>query len=255
MNVLIVIPSRYASTRFPGKPLALIAGKPMVQRVYEKAVESGFPAVVATDDMRIFEAVEDFGGRVVMTSERHKSGTDRCQEAVHKYMQREGEVVDVVINIQGDEPFIEEEQILTLAGFFKDPECEIATLAKPFIVDEGYEVLFDPNKVKLVRGENGNALYFSRSVVPYQRGLDRKEWLFHHTYYLHIGMYAYRTDILEKITRLQQTPLEIAESLEQLRWLEHGYKIKAGITYHQSMGIDTPEDLEKVNNQPDVRLL
>lgn len=255
MNTLIVIPSRYASTRFPGKPLALIAGKPMVQRVYEKALTSGFPALVATDDMRIFEAVEDFGGKVVMTSESHKSGTDRCQEAVHKYMQREGVVVDVVINVQGDEPFIEEEQILSLAGFFKDPECEIATLVKPFNPKDGNEVLFDPNKVKVVKGEKGNALYFSRSVVPYQRGLDRKEWLFHHTYYLHVGMYAYRTDVLEKITRLKQTPLEIAESLEQLRWLEHGFKIMAGITQHQSMGIDTPEDLEKVNNQPDVRLL
>lgn len=255
MNVLIVIPSRYASTRFPGKPLALIAGKPMVQRVYERAISAGFPAVVATDDMRIFDAVEAFGGKVVMTSQSHKSGTDRCYEAAHKYMQREGEVVDVVINIQGDEPFIEEEQIYTLAGFFKDPACEIATLAKPFTTDDGSELLFDPNKVKVVIGEQSDALYFSRSVIPYQRGIDKKDWLYHHSYYMHIGMYAYRTKVLENITKLGQTPLEIAESLEQLRWLEHGFKIKAGITHHQSMGIDTPEDLEKVNNQPDIRLL
>lgn len=255
MKALIVIPSRYASTRFPGKPLALIAGKPMVQRVYEKAIETGYPALVATDDERILNAVHDFGGKAVMTSANHKSGTDRCSEAAHKYMQREGEVVDVVINIQGDEPFIEEDQVYALAGFFKDPNCDIATLAKPVTADDGYEMLFDPNKVKVVMGKNSDALYFSRSVIPYQRGIDRKEWMLYHDYYLHVGMYAYRTKILDQITKLGQTPLEIAESLEQLRWLENGFKIKAGITHHQSLGIDTPEDLEKVNNQPGVRLM
>ena len=253
MNTLIVIPSRFASTRFPGKPLALIAGKPMVQRVYEKAVEAGFPVVVATDDQRIYNAVEAFGGKVVMTSVGHKSGTDRCREAVHNYMQREGEIVDVVINIQGDEPFIEEEQILTLAGFFKDAACDIATLARPFMEEDGYENLFDPNKVKVVIGAKHQALYFSRSVVPYLRGLDRFEWLKNHTFYHHIGMYGYRASVLEQITRLEQTPMEIAESLEQLRWLEHGFNIKVGLTDHQSIGIDTPEDLEKVNNLPGVR--
>lgn len=242
MKFIGIIPARYASTRFPGKPLADIDGRSMIERVYRQ-VESGVDAVcVATDDERIMRAVQAFGGRAVMTSDAHRSGTDRCYEAYTKA----GEGYDVVINIQGDEPFIHPEQIETLKGCFSDASVQIATLVKPFNPDDDFEtVLFNPNTPKVVLNKNNEAMYFSRSVIPYIRGKQYTEWLAAHPFYKHIGLYAYRADTLREITQLPQSPLELAESLEQLRWLENGYKIKAGVTHRETVGIDTPEDLER----------
>ena len=242
MKYIGIIPARFASTRFPGKPLADMLGKPMIQRVYER-VQGVLDAVcVATDDTRIEEAVKQFGGQVVMTSDRHRSGTDRCYEAY----QRCGAGYDVVINIQGDEPFIHPEQIETLKGCFADPTTQIATLVKAFRADGDFErTLFNPNSPKVVFNQQHEALYFSRSIIPYIRGEKYTEWLKTHTFYKHIGLYAYRAEVLKEITQLPQSPLELAESLEQLRWLENGYKIKVGITDQETIGIDTPEDMEK----------
>lgn len=236
-----IIPARYASTRFPGKPLQLIGGKSMIQRVYEQVSEVLPLVYVATDDQRIFEAVEAFGGKVVMTSENHKSGTDRCFEAYQKI----GEGREVVINIQGDEPFIQSSQIETLCRCFEDEKTQIATLVKPFQEKDGMTALFNPNSPKVLLNPNMEAIYFSRSVIPYLRGFDESEWLRHHTYYKHIGLYAYRGDVLREITQLPQSSLEKVESLEQLRWIENGYKIKVGQTMVETIGIDTPEDLER----------
>ena len=242
MKFLGIIPARYASTRFPGKPLADMAGKPMIQRVYEQ-VEGTLDAVcVATDDTRIEEAVKAFGGQVVMTSDKHRSGTDRCYEAYTLV----GQGYDVVVNIQGDEPFIHPEQIETLKACFREPDVQIATLVKPFRPDDDFETaLFNANTPKVVLNKRHEALYFSRSIIPYMRGKHYSEWLPNHTYYKHIGLYAYRAATLREITALPQSPLELAESLEQLRWLENGYKIKVGITEQETIGIDTPADLEK----------
>lgn len=242
MKFLGIIPARYASTRFPGKPLADMAGKPMIQRVYEQ-VEGTLDAVcVATDDARIEEAVKAFGGQVVMTSDKHRSGTDRCYEAYTLV----GQGYDVVVNIQGDEPFIHPEQIETLKACFREPDVQIATLVKPFRPDDDFETaLFNANTPKVVLNKRHEALYFSRSIIPYMRGKHYSEWLPNHTYYKHIGLYAYRAATLREITALPQSPLELAESLEQLRWLENGYKIKVGITEQETIGIDTPADLEK----------
>ena len=242
MKFIGIIPARYASTRFPGKPLADMLGKPMIQRVYER-VQSVLDAVcVATDDARIEEAVKQFGGHVVMTSDRHRSGTDRCYEAY----QQCGTDYDVVINIQGDEPFIHPEQIETLKACFADPTTQIATLVKAFRADGDFEsTLFNPNSPKVVFNKQHEALYFSRSIIPYIRGEKYTEWLKNHTFYKHIGLYAYRAEVLKEITQLPQSTLELAESLEQLRWLENGYKIKVGITDQETIGIDTPEDMEK----------
>ena len=243
MRFLAVIPARYASTRFPGKPLALIGGKPMIQHVYEQAKKAVEEVVVATDDQRIYDAVEAFGGKVLLTSDKHRSGTDRCFEALQKMS---GEY-DVVINIQGDEPFIQPEQIETLKACFTDPKTEIATLIKPFDKDALWDDLSSPNTPKVVVNKRMEAMFFSRSVIPYLRGTDRTKWLKTHTYYKHIGLYAYKTNILAEITDLAPSALEKAENLEQLRWLENGYSIKVGITHQQTIGVDTPEDLEKAN--------
>lgn len=241
MKFIGIIPARYASTRFPGKPLADMKGKYMIQRVYEQACKVLDRVCVATDDDRIYQAVQSFGGQVVMTSTEHRSGTDRCFEAYNNL----GGGEEVVINIQGDEPFIKPEQIESLIACFDSPQTQIATLVRPFEAAEGYEALANPNSPKVVMNERHEALYFSRSVIPYLRGVDPAEWLARHTYYKHIGMYGYRADVLARITRLPQSSLEVAESLEQLRWLQNGYTVKVGITTQETIGIDTPADLEK----------
>jgi 3-deoxy-manno-octulosonate cytidylyltransferase (CMP-KDO synthetase) len=241
LKFIVVIPARYASTRFPGKPLALLGGKPVIQRVYEQVSGVVSDVVVATDDERIYSAVEAFGGRVVMTSTNHKSGTDRCWEAY----QKQGEEYDVVINVQGDEPFIAHSQLRAIMDCFNDETTDIATLVKPFTEEDGIEALENPNSPKVVLDKQSRAIYFSRSVIPYLRGVEREEWLKKHTYYKHIGMYAFRADVLRQVTSLEQSPLELAESLEQLRWLENGYKIGVGISDVETVGIDTPEDLQK----------
>lgn len=241
MKFLGIIPARYASTRFPAKPLANLGGKMVIQRVYEQVTSVLNDAIVATDDVRIADAVNAFGGKVVMTSTSHKSGTDRCFEA---YTKTPGDF-DVIINIQGDEPFIQPVQLQTIMDCFKDPQTQIATLVKPFIPSDGYDALENVNSPKVVVNKNMQALYFSRSIIPYFRNKDRKDWLAGHTYYKHIGLYAYRAEVLREITSLPQSPLEITESLEQLRWLENGYVIKVGISEVETIGIDTPEDLEK----------
>lgn len=241
MRSIAIIPARYASKRFPAKPLALLSGKPIVWRVYEQVAKVVERVVVATDDERIYNAVAAFGGEVVMTSTEHRSGTDRCAEAYAKLNCK----ADIVINVQGDEPFIATEQIEALLKCFENERIDIATLVKPFSADDGVEVLENPNSPKVVINKANEAIYFSRSVVPYLRDIERKEWLKHHTFYKHIGVYAFRADILGEVARLQQTPLEKAEKLEQLRWLENGYKIGVGVTDIETIGIDTPEDLRK----------
>ena len=245
MKFLAIIPARYASTRFPGKPLAVLGGKPVVRRVYEQVTRALDDAVVATDDERIRDAVLAFGGKAVMTSPDHRSGTDRCREAYETVCAREGREYDVVINVQGDEPFIHPTQIETVMRCFDDPATDIATLVKPFAPADGLAALENPNSPKVVLDAASRALYFSRSVIPYLRGVPREEWLAHHTFYKHIGLYAFRTEVLRAVTALPQSPLELAESLEQLRWLENGYKIGAGLSDVETIGIDTPEDLEK----------
>lgn len=242
MKFIGIIPARYASTRFPGKPLADMNGKPMIQRVYEQVKDVLDSVCVATDDIRIENAVKAFGGQVVMTSDQHRSGTDRCYEAYQKI----GEGYDVIVNIQGDEPFIHPEQIQTIKTCFADANTQIATLVKPFRSDDDFEsTLFNPNSPKVVLNKNNEAMYFCRSIIPYIRGKKYTEWLPSHTFYKHIGLYAYRAQVLKEITQLPQSALELAESLEQLRWLENGYKIKVGITEQETIGIDTPEDMEK----------
>ena len=241
MNFVAIIPARYASSRFPGKPLADIGGKPMIQHVYEQVQKAVPHTYVATDDQRIFQAVQTFGGNAVMTSPDHRSGTDRCYEA---YTKIQGDF-DVIINVQGDEPFIQPEQIETIMQCFNDPHTTIATLVKPFDKTDNYDDLANPNTPKVVINKRMEAIYFSRSVIPFKRGTDRLKWLASHTYYKHIGMYAYTPQTLREITLLEPSSLEQAESLEQLRWIENGYTIKVGITHHQTIGIDTLEDLEK----------
>lgn len=242
-KIIGIIPARYASTRFPGKPLVDIGGKSMIQRVYEQSSKSKLLAdvVVATDDEKIKEHVLSFGGKVVMTGSHHQSGTDRCFEAIEKFAAN----TDVVINIQGDEPFIQPEQIDIAAKCFENPEVKIATLAKKLNSNTD---LFNPNVPKVIIDKNGFAVYFSRHAIPYLRGKDQSQWEKLHTYYKHIGLYAYRKDTLSEITRLQQSPLELAESLEQLRWVENGYKIKVETTDYESVAIDAPEDLKKLEN-------
>jgi 3-deoxy-manno-octulosonate cytidylyltransferase (CMP-KDO synthetase) len=239
-----IIPARFASTRFPGKPLVDIGGKTMIQRVYEQVSMALSDVYVATDDQRIFDAVITFGGKAIMTSDQHKSGTDRCYEAFSKL----NEWFDVIVNVQGDEPFIQPEQIVELQKCFDESETQIATLAKKVTTKDGSEFLSNPNNPKLVINNRNEAMYFSRSVIPYRRGAEVENWIELHSYLKHVGIYAYRADILRELTQLEQSPLEIAESLEQLRWLENGYRIKVGFTDVETVGIDTPEDLEKVKN-------
>ena len=238
MNFTAIIPARYASTRFPGKPLALLGNKPVIQHVYEQATSVLNEVWVATDDDRIRDAVEKFGGRVVMTRADHKSGTDRIEEAAEKT----GTQADVVINIQGDEPFVQPSQIKTLMQLFDNADTQIGTLGKHF---DNIEAVNNPNSPKIVTDKQGFALYFSRSVIPYIRGAQDNEWLSHFPFLKHLGLYAYRREVLHEITQLPQSPLEIAESLEQLRWLENGYRIRVGLTDVETVGIDTPEDLQR----------
>ena len=238
MKFIAIIPARYASTRFPGKPLAMLGGKPVIQRVYEQATAVLGEAYVATDDERIFQAVEAFGGRAVMTRSDHRSGTDRIEEAAEKIQTN----ADVIINVQGDEPFIQASQIKTLMHLFDDPTTQIGTLGKRF---ETMEAAKNPNSPKIVCDRRGFALYFSRSVIPFVRGKEESTWMEHYPFLKHLGIYAYRRKALHEVTQLAQTPLEIAESLEQLRWLENGYRIRVGITDVETVGIDTPEDLQR----------
>lgn len=241
MKFLAIIPARYASTRFPAKPLAMLGGRPIIQRVYEQVSRVFDHVCVATDDERILKAVEAFGGVAVMTSTSHRSGTDRCFEAYTK----SGLDVDVVVNVQGDEPFIAESQLRSVMACFDDAQTQIATLVKPFSSDCPMEVIENPNSPKVVTDRNGYALYFSRSVIPYLRGVERKDWPSRHTFLKHIGLYAYRVDVLKQITSMPMGELETCESLEQLRWLQAGYRIKVGQTDIETIGIDTPEDLAR----------
>lgn len=243
MNILAIIPARYASTRFPGKPLVDIQGKSMIQRVYESAANVLENVVVATDDHRIYTAVGAFGGKVIMTSNQHKSGTDRCVEALAKYIHEFNFSPEVVLNIQGDEPFLNIEHIQKLCNCFTDPSCQIATLVKKIASSDE---LINPNYPKVVLNNRMEAIYFSRSAIPYLRNKNMQDWYKKHAYYKHIGIYGYRTEVLKEISKLPQSPLEIAESLEQLRWIENGYSIKVDITDIETPSVDTPEDLERI---------
>jgi 3-deoxy-manno-octulosonate cytidylyltransferase (CMP-KDO synthetase) len=240
-TIIGIIPARYASTRFPGKPLIDIAGKSMIQRVYEQVCKASTlsDVIVATDDDRIAKAVIAFGGKVCMTSSAHPSGTDRCAEVVTKLKL----TCDAVINIQGDEPFIDPNQIDLIGNCFYDNRTELATLIKKI---SSSEILFNPNSPKVIVDRDQFAIYFSRHPIPYLRGIAESAWLSNHTFYQHIGIYGYRTTVLEEITRLVPSSLEKAESLEQLRWIENGFKIKTAITTFESVAIDTPEDLKRV---------
>lgn len=242
MKYIGIIPARYASSRFPGKPLADIAGHTMIERVYTRVSQALDDVVVATDDGRILDAVNSFGGKAVMTSTEHRSGTDRCYEA---YLNVKSDA-DVIINVQGDEPFVDPSQIEALKEIFEHEHAtDIATLVRKFDPARGFEALSDNSTPKVVLDDDMNAMYFSRSIIPYVRNYPREEWVKKATFYTHVGMYAYRTEILAKLTRLPQSSLEIAESLEQLRWLQNGYKIKTAITTCETIGIDTPEDLAR----------
>ncbi len=246
MNILGIIPARYASSRLPGKPLAVIKGKPMIQRVYEQAAKALPDVVVATDDKRIFEFCMLQKINVVMTSEAHPNGTSRCLEAFQTFSADSGKDFEAVINIQGDEPFVAPEQIGLLADLFADDSVQIASLVKKI---DDFDDLFNPSKPKVVKDLKGNALYFSRSAIPFVR--DEKlqhAWIQRHTFFKHIGLYGYRAEILAKLVELSPSPLETAESLEQNRWLEHGYRIRLAETEFESMSVDTPDDLVKINN-------
>jgi 3-deoxy-manno-octulosonate cytidylyltransferase (CMP-KDO synthetase) len=243
MKTIGIIPARYASSRFPGKPLVDIRGKSMIQRVYEQAMKAQklSKVIVATDDKRIYDHVKSFGGNVEMTSSTHESGTDRISEVMDSEMFNGW---NVAINIQGDEPFIDPSQIDALAGCFDNGDVQIATLAIPL---KSEQELFSENVPKVVISRFGEALYFSRHPLPFFRGLDKDKWVTTHQYYKHIGIYAFRTGVLRKLTEMERSPLEIAESLEQLRWMENGYRIKVQLTEHESFSVDVPEDLEKLS--------
>lgn len=241
MKFIAIIPARYASTRFPGKPLAMLGGKPIIQRVCEQARAVFDRVLVATDDTRIAECVDNFGGKAVMTRPDHRSGTDRCFEAYEKA----GEDCDVVVNVQGDEPFIAPQQLKAVCHCFDNPATDIATLVMPFAPTATWDEIANPNSPKVVVGAGGRALYFSRSVIPYIRGSEHTEWPRRHTFFKHIGLYAYRSEVLKRLTALPPSPLEMAESLEQLRWLEAGYTITTAETHTATIGIDTLADLER----------
>jgi len=241
MKVFVgIIPARFASTRFPGKPLADIAGKTMIERVYRQAKKSALLAdvIVATDDAAIKDEVNRFGGKVCMTSSQHPSGTDRCAEVLETLTLS----CDAVVNIQGDEPFIDPRQIDLLCSCFDDDRTELATLIKEIKTPE---TLFNPNAPKVIVDSESFAIYFSRHPIPYLRGVDEKDWVHKHKFFQHIGIYGYRPDVLRK-TALQPSSLEKAESLEQLRWLENGFRIKTAVTSYETIAIDTPEDLERI---------
>ncbi len=240
MKILGVIPARFASTRFPGKPLVDIAGKPMIQRVYEKSLQAGSltDLIVATDDERIYNTVKSFNGHVIMTSSEHQSGTDRCAEVAEKVSG-----FDVVINIQGDEPLVDPNQINLVSACFNEPHTQLATLVKAI---KSEDELFNHNTPKVILNNKNEAQYFSRETIPFLRNYPKEEWLKNHTFYKHIGIYGYTVDVLKAISKLSLSSLEKAEALEQLRWLENGYKIKVSFTDSETLAIDTPEDLEKV---------
>lgn len=242
MKFLGIIPARFASSRFPGKPLAMIGSMTMIERVYRRASIALDNVAVATDDARIADAVRAFGGTVVMTSPLHRSGTDRCREAFHAL----GSDADVIVNIQGDEPFIDPAQIEAVCRcFITDPSTPIATLVRRFDPALGWDALANPNIPKVVLDNDGRAIYFSRSVIPYVRGREQNQWPDATTFYTHVGLYAYRADILDRITDLPQSSLELAESLEQLRWVQAGYRIATALTDTPTVGIDTPADLQR----------
>lgn len=241
MKFIGIIPARYASTRFPGKPLAKIGDMTMIERVYRRASLALDHVAVATDDVRIFDTVTGFGGQAVMTSTEHRSGTDRCYEAFTKL----GFDADVIINIQGDEPFIDPSQIEALKSCFDRPDTHIATLVRRFDPAAGFDALFNPNTPKVVLDNEGCALYFSRSIIPYVRNKGWQEWTEATNFYTHVGLYAYHRDVLAEIVKLPQSQLELAESLEQLRWLQAGYRIRTAVTDCPTIGIDTPADLER----------
>lgn len=241
MKILAVIPARYASTRFPGKPLALLEGKPIIEWVWQCVAQMPAltEAVVATDDERILDTVRQFGGRAMMTSTQHRSGTDRCGEVLTN-LEGQGQQFDVVINLQGDEPFTQQSQLENLIDCFAHADTQIATLKTPIV---STEELFSPNNVKVVCGKDGRALYFSRQPIPYLRGTESGEWLKRQPYYKHVGIYAFRAETLKEVVKLEPSALEVSESLEQLRWLENGYNIQVRTTEQANIGIDTPEDL------------
>lgn len=252
MKVLGVIPARWASSRYPGKPLVDIGGKSMIQRVYEQSCKAMNSVIVATDDQRIVDEVNIFNGHVVMTKTEHQSGTDRCMEALEIFEKETGEKIDIVVNIQGDEPFIQPKQIEDIISCFSDPNAEISTLIKKVTEQEA---LFNPNNPKVVLTTNNEAIYFSRSTIPYLSGVKEEDWLKKHDFYEHLGLYGYKAKILRKITKLQPSLLENAESLEQNRWLENGFRIKVAETDHENISIDTVEDLELILNRPDFNEL
>jgi 3-deoxy-manno-octulosonate cytidylyltransferase (CMP-KDO synthetase) len=243
MNFLGLIPARYGSTRFEGKPLQDICGKTMIQRVYEKATEALETVYVATDDKRIADAVEAFGGKFVMTSEDHENGTSRCLEAWNKIKEIEGDSFDVAINIQGDEPLLNPESIQHIKACFSNASTEFATLVIPAKKEEDAA---DGNGVYVTISAQMNALYFSRAVIPPLRNFPKEEWFANHQYYKHLGMYAYTYSALSAFSKMTASALELAEMLEQNRWIENGRQIKVGITPHEVIAVDTPEDLEKV---------
>ncbi len=247
MRILGIIPSRYSSTRFPGKPLTMINGKSMINRVYDQATKSSAlsKVVVATDDMRIYDHVTEFGGEVTMTSNKHVNGTARCSEVL-KTLSLQGDKFDIVVNIQGDEPFIDPSNIDMVSSLFSDGKTEIGTLVK---VIHKYDELFNPNVVKAIIDNNSFAIYFSRQPIPFLRDADKNNWTNKFNYFKHIGIYAYRTPTLNTIVELPIGKLEEAESLEQLRWIENGIKIKVNITDFESIGIDTPDDLTKLETK------
>lgn len=248
MSILAIIPARYASTRFPGKPLAILGGESIISRVYHRVCRCSVidDVIVATDDDDICDHVESFAeeGAVMLTSDEHRSGTDRCGEVLQR-LGNQGYSCDIVLNVQGDEPFVEPSQLKTLVACFDDPAVQIATLAAP-IADT--DELLSPDNVKVVRAADGRALYFSRQPLPYRRGVDTKHWLDKGQYLKHVGIYAFRSEVLPELCRLDVSPLEDAEKLEQLRWLEAGYTIHVALTDHANIGIDTPDDLAAAEN-------
>ncbi len=240
MKYIVIIPARYESSRFPGKPLAKIGGEEMIVRVCRQVTKANVEVAVATDDQRIFDCVEKAGFKAVMTSREHRSGTERVEEAYRQL----GSDADVVINVQGDEPFIRPEQVQKLEAIFENnPDAQIGTLAMKFDATRGFDSLFDPNLVKVVFSNDMDALYFSRSIIPYVRKADWKNWLKEAEFHTHIGIYGYKAKTLSEIVRLPESDLEKSESLEQLRWLQNGYGIKVGLTEFSTIGIDTEADL------------
>lgn len=243
MSVLVVIPARYASTRFPGKPLAMLGGETIVSRVWRAVSAMDFvdKTIVATDDERILNHINETAGlpAAMMTAATHHSGTDRCGEVLQR-LEQQGEHYDIVINVQGDEPFVSEQQLKALAGCFNNGAADIATLCTPIL---STEELLSPNNVKVVVGTNSQALYFSRQPIPYRRGVNQEQWLDGMTYLKHVGIYAFRADTLHEVCNLPAAKIEDCEKLEQLRWLAAGYRIAVRMTDHANIGIDTPADL------------